>query len=376
MNSIVLAYKATDKDKKLDAEQVKHQFAVEKLHFNLWASCFQSETHTPVLDVGLQLNDVFCAETLEMVLPFSLEKKDIKDLCGTIANTKNLCSAVFNEPYKMREGRTKIHIASREGDSKTPELYLYTLDINHDLTLTPDNYNKIPHTILSFNLKNILSQAAEGTPEYNATYYLRFRISSPSLSACVSDFTTPNRSFETLVKTTSSIELRLNDTRSMDESLEQKFSDKMAPVGVVHFLLLTKIDVDVDINGTDFKSKRLLEKDIWKNYLPDDIESNSVNGIIAYHFKKEPKDKEMMPRDIGSWEFFTKISTGICTGKTIFSYAVIVCILGALGSLVASILTYALEVVCPCCGELAANIFVCLLLSGYLYCNIRKKLRP
>lgn len=330
MDSFALAYVSAN-----GAEE-KDKFSI-KVNINLWTQCGWKDD-CPVLDIGLLVSKVSMAEKIRLYIPFPIDTQNLSDLCGCLSKNTDLLGAVFNEPYTStaRSGEVKKTDVLEGKDRKT-KFTLYNLDFtSKDVELS---CYKDKGTFLDFNIKNIVGSS--NTAGSCDEYYFRFRIESPVLKKCVREYQAPNRYFETLVNSTYMIDMRFNNTRSMDQSLVQVLTAQngwmLASINSLHFLLMTKVDVDVD---KDFDSARVLEEEIWNDYvnLPKQngdksseaqMESRTTEDIIAYHTSVKGKEKQdgSGKENIGSWEFFTKIKTGRCNGNTIVPYLVLLILL-------------------------------------------------
>ena len=306
LDSFALAYVPSN-DKNDENNANKEHFSV-KVNINLWTQCGWDD-ETPVLDIGLMLSHLSDAKKIRLYLPFQVEKEDLEDLCECLSKDANLLGAVFNEPYS-----------------------------SNDVKLIPYKENK--GTYLEFDPYFIKGTTNDVSCDQ---YYLRFRIRTPLLKECVREYKAPNRYFETLVNSTYMVDIRFNNTRSMERSLVQEMTAQdgwsLAPINGLHFLLMTKVDVDVDAN---FGSSRVLEKDIWDKYVNlSDKEKRKTEDIIAYHSSKKLQKDAMSVNekgDIGSWEFFTRLKAGKCGPITIIPYALLLILLNVISNLTFNIL--------------------------------------
>lgn len=314
LESFALAYVPSNDE---NGENNEHFFV--KVNINLWTQCGWND-ETPVLDIGLMLSHLSDAKKIRLYLPFQVEKENFEDLCECLSKDANLLGAVFNEPYTSTDITTTKRAAVTKGLSKAPEFILYKLDFSSADDVKVSSYKNGKGTFLDFDPQVI----RDPSKEYSCDkYYLRFRIQSNVLTDCVREYQAPNRYFETLVNSTYMIDMRFNNTRSMDLSLVQQLNQNdyhLAPIEGLHFLLMAKVDVDVDTNGA-LTSSRVLEKDIWNSYVNLKADENrATEDIIAYHSSKKAGGNA---NDIGSWEFFTRLKTGRCSKNTIIPYLVL-----------------------------------------------------
>lgn len=341
MDSFALAYVSAN-----GAETEREKFSI-KVNINLWTQCGWKDD-CPVLDIGLMASNVSLVKKIRLYIPFPIEKENLSDLCECLSGNTDLLGAVFNEPYTSaaRSGEMKKTDVLEGKDRKT-KFTLYSLDFaSNDVELS----HKQKGVFLDFNIGNIIGSSS--AVDFCDEYYFRFRIESPELKNCVREYQAPNRYFETLVNSTYMVDMRFNNTRSLDHSLVQELTAQngwmLAPINSLHFLLMAKVDVDVE---KDFDSARVLEEKIWNGYvnLPKksrekstevQTELRTTEDIVAYHKSVKGKDKAdgSGKENIGSWEFFTKIKTGRCNGKTIIPYLLLLILLNIASNFASNIL--------------------------------------
>lgn len=337
MDSFALAYIPAK-------EEIDYDFSI-KVNINLWTQCGWGNDE-PVLDIGLMVSKISSSAQVRVYIPFTIQKKNLTDLCECLSMDADLLGAVFNEPYTsadVPEQKKKAEVF--EGKSKKTKFILYKLDFSceNDVKLSPYKKDKqTKGTFLDFNTKNIVGNIENGDCD---TYYLRFRIQSSELKKCVREYEAPNRYFETLVNSTYMVDIRFNNTRSMDRSLVQELTTQngwsLAPINGLHFLLMTKVDVDV---SNDFNSSRVLEKETWNKYVNPNKEGRTTEDIIAYHSSKKfilPQQMisdEHVVQDIGSWEFFTRVKAGHCNAKTIIPYVILLVLFNVASNIVFNML--------------------------------------
>lgn len=373
LDSFALAYVSAD-----GVEGEKDGFSI-KVNINLWTQCGWKDKW-PVLDIGLMVSRISLAQTIRLYIPFCVNTCDFSDLCECLSKDSDLLGAVFNEPYTAKDRSGEVKKADVfKGNEPTLKFTLYELDFcSNDIELS---HYKEKGTFLNFNIGNIIgSSNADGSSD---KYYFRFRIESDELKKCVREYQAPNRYFETLVNSTYMVDMRFNNTRSMEQSLVQMLTAQdgysLVPINSLHFLLMTKVDVDVD---KDFKSARVLEEKIWNNYVnitkqndskstETSIELRTTEDIIAYHASVKGKDTEdgSGKENIGSWEFFTKLKTGRCNGQTIITYLILLILLNMSSNFASNILLSLTQFNLRTIG---VQVFVLFVIAGICFGMLRK----
>ena len=335
MDSFALAHIPSSNE--MDAD-----FSV-KVNINLWTQCGWGNDD-PVLDIGLLISKLSAAQTIRLYIPFPVKKNELVDLCECLSRDAELLGAVFNEPYTSADIPTQTKKTEVfEAKTKNTIFILYKVDFSsdNDVVLVQYKNGPIEGTFLDFKAENILGSSQNIECD---NYYIRFRIQSSELRKCVREYVAPNRYFETLVNSTYMVEMRFNNTRSMDRSLVQKLTNQgnwsLTPINGMHFLLMTKVDVDV---SNDFGSSRVLERKTWDKYVNLNSEGRPTEDIIGYHSSKKAKPEQAADgntgvKDIGSWEFFTRIKTGHCNTWTIVPYVFLLILFNVLSNLVFNII--------------------------------------
>ncbi|CEO12030.1 Uncharacterised protein [[Clostridium] sordellii] len=128
------------------------------------------------------------------------------------------------------------------------------------------------------------------------------------------------------------IDFRLNDIRSCHEEIREEFNKGYKfNILAVHYLVLRDAN-DIIIHCEDKISSRMLEKNLWGDYI-----KGADNDIIAYHIKKKKiKDTDEYIQDFSSLIRFQYKKTNI---KVIGIYIVVILGLGALGGVVGNLIS-------------------------------------
>ena len=297
------------------------------MNFNLWCQC--NWNCNPYLDIGFKIKNLQHAKTLYFFIPFAIKDEEkthfLEDLGCKFTQTE-LVDAVFNESYATTIAANKktieVNSINSSSGEKKDHFYIYQLDIAHDLRLE----SFADGTIIVIETENI-TRSNEGE---NAVYYLRFRIKNHSLDFLIHQYTSRHSALQSLFNTTHMIDFRFHNVRSLHKTLIERFNKedtKVVAVTALHFLLMTKAYIDVDINNSGFKGIRKIEKDVWKNY----VDEKDTIDLLAYHIAQKPKEGEEF---VASSELFAKFRVE----RSILGWYLLITIgLGALGSIVASI---------------------------------------
>lgn len=234
---------------------------------------------------------------LSVFVPFSVDKNSIYDLGGELRE-RELCCAIFNENCKIensKEKRLSIDIADEK-------IEVFILDIKNDITFD----SRYEGTILEISI-----------PDFLENWYVRFRLDMPNLKNQFSQKFTPKGSFYQSVRSSiEAIDFRLNIKRGMNASLLDEKSEKFPVIKKCHFFLMCENDEDLNFSNIKDNGARLLEAEVWKNYLNNTLKHHKK--FCAYHWKQiDNKD---------GFDIFMKIKYSSSNLKTIIIYFIVISI--------------------------------------------------
>lgn len=245
------------------------------VHINLWDKRQLSEEKY-CFDFGLLLEDINHIENVFLYVPFNIDKTQIKDL-GTVISNNKLVNAIFNESFTTTDGQPKRLVVNGNGNKDS--FVIYDLDVENQIELSSCKRNTSdPGTIIKIKVNDII-------PTNIFRYYFRIRIEVDCEDVyLINDEIKGTSIFSNEFTNTEVIDFRLNDIRSCSENLREQF-DKGNRFNIlaVHYLILRNAD-DIIIHYGEQISSRMLENDLWKDYI-----EGANNNIIAYHIKKKSK---------------------------------------------------------------------------------------
>ena len=322
--------------------KVKNSVEKEKrvsaiMNFNLWCECNWGAKSC--LDVGFKISNLQYADELYFFIPFEITENEkgecIQDLGCKLKETE-LVDAIFNERHSTTlEGNSKTIRVERLEDNRPSNdddtFYVYQLDVIHDIELE----NFAEGTILKIKTDSISRSVNLKNPDF----YLRFRIRNHALSNLIHKYATPKSSVQNLFNETYMIDFRFHNIRSLNKTLIERFEQpdtEIVGITALHFLLMTKAYIDVNINQKNVKSIRKIEHGVWKNY----VDGKDTEDLLAYHFADKAKQADERTGDetlsfLPSSEFFAKFRVE----KSVFwKYLLFTLSLGVLGSIVGTII--------------------------------------
>ncbi|TYA14694.1 hypothetical protein FRY98_03150 [Paenibacillus faecis] len=280
-------------------------------------------------DFGFLIESIEGIEDIFLYVPFPIKKEQIKDL-GTIISNNQLVNAIFNENFTTTDGEPKRLTVN--GTKDKPPFTIYSLEIESQIEISncirSGNTDK-PGTILKIRIGNI-------SPGSKARYYFRIRIQAQKKDiALINDQIKGISIFSNQFTNTEIIDFRLNDIRSCGEELREQFNKGLKfNLLAVHYLILRSAD-DLIIHYGESINSRMLENDLWKDY----IDSVPTNNIIAYHIKKKANktnsDNSGMPKYeyLEGFSDLTRFQYQKSSWLILLLYTIFIIIFGAAGGI-------------------------------------------
>lgn len=238
-------------------------------------------------------------------MPFFIKKDDVKDLGWRISNN-SLINAIFNEDYSVTDGIPKHFIVQdkKKSDSsidddnatsneKEERFIVYALNDTTEINIEaccrekskPDisNKEKLSNgSIIEINTKKLLENATDLANRIKKYYFrIRVKVNKQLLNFMTKEIETVNP-FKEDLETIELMDFRINDIRSCCNEVRDRFNiGGKFLVNSIHFLAMRQVNQRVTSDGHAYNC-RLLEKDIWNNYI-----DNLNDNFIAYHFKEK-----------------------------------------------------------------------------------------
>ena len=125
------------------------------------------------------------------------------------------------------------------------------------------------------------------------------------------------------------LDFRLNEARSLPRAVENLMrAAPRVPHKLVAFLTAVPVQSDVTTSSIETHKMRLLEHDLWNEYVPSGI----PQGMMVYHWRGDAAKAE----GIEDFSAFVKMETRLSSRKMLFVYLLLAFCFGVLGNLVAS----------------------------------------
>ena len=262
----------------------KSEQVTADVHVNLIESTKREKWY---IDFGIKVHDIQDVSKICLFCPFYIRNtEDIHDLVK-VMNTR-LLKALFNENLTVVEGfakRRKVSFFSPDEDKKP--FLLYELDKNNELELKYICDDDGTGTIITIDTEDILKAAQDSPAKECTQYYFRFRIGIPDMGSEWINHEIEGVAVASCNFTkTEIIDFRLNNIRSIgDNAQDEIHKGNKFKLKSVHLLILKRAK-DLLMYPSESPSTRMLEAELWHDYLKLGDGTN-INDLVAYHFKKK-----------------------------------------------------------------------------------------
>lgn len=315
--------------------EIKVPKNIIELHINYWSIESKEKFHYLDIGVKLTLNNNYW-ESINFFFPFDLQIKDYMDNLGeTICSRDELLELIFNEKLKSTaEGQNYKDVIFEDEQKDSLRIYKELDIVNGEDTVELISNNDGTSRLV-FSKKLIKSF---DTDLSNIHHYFRFRLrlNTENVKKLSQNYDPQDRLVLSRFEKTEIIDFRLNELRDLPGSVCNVLN-KDYMLKQIHFFLIRDIHDELKLAHADYKRCRLLEKEVWKEYL---VFSNKdlvlPSQMLIYHFC-EGKEKDGIYPHIERFNAFAKFARVKVTIPSLFVFLFSVILLGAIGSVVATI---------------------------------------
>ncbi len=291
------------------------------------------------LDIGIKIKEINNVSSINLFVPFQLEKCDICDLGETISNNQNLLTAIFNErngvDRQPNKSLVKITLFKESCQSVNESFLIFNADEINDIITSPHQQGnqknpKTIGTIIKIKTNNINIDS-----EINIPVYFRIRIkflSSKILDKILhedkqKDFWLQSsiahedkqKDFwlQSSIAKKQFIDFRFNEKRNLPKTIQNEYAGKFLHITKIHFFLIREFADELVISDPKLSGYRVLEKDIWLEY-------------VNVHRNKKSQD---------NFTLSIQFSFQVSSKRKIFNFLIITLIIGAIGGVGGNYLT-------------------------------------
>lgn len=355
MRSFAVWYKKIKKEEKENVDL--------DIHINLWRN---KKNNIFTFDFGLMVSNIKNIEDIHIYIPFKIDK--IEDLGIKLKKNTNLINAIFNEVCSS-DGSYPSRIKVEKKDEEKDPFMIYLLHKeDYKIDIIENDQNK-QGSILKLNVKDILSDDEDLKEEAKKIkqYYFRIRFEqSAEEIGMIKDQESEKSVYSNMFKKIEIIDFRINDERTWSEIIKEKFCrGSKFKIKAVHYLLLRDANDEFIYFDGNINS-RLLENEIWKDYI-----SFNDKDIIAYHISKKI-DKDGDKEEIENFICLTRFKFISESILLLFYYVLFVIFLAVIANAIYSELLYYLGPKDSSIVHLNTNLFV--LALGIVICIIIHRL--
>jgi hypothetical protein len=307
------------------------------VHFNYWHIKSQKNIKNNIsdfFDIGVMAHSFSCLVDISIYLPLHLESGTVEDL-GPLFSNPTTASGIFNESLSATKPANGVYITLQNGATTFARVHVFGKDqknkINsEELTITAEGSG----TLLVITRAAIVNASID--LDDRSPIYFRIRFKVPQV-----DGTPFSRTIVPLdswllssYENTEFLDFRLNEVRNLPQSITQKMK-KLGGVPIVRIDCLVVVGESADVSGgVESNKKRLLESELWQEYINSAGPFLLSDGMVIHHWKKVSPDQTIC---IGDFSAFIKLKLRRAGRSLVWRYLAVVALIGCLGSLLASV---------------------------------------
>lgn len=271
---------------------------IDELHINFW--CTRNPTIN-CIDFGLKFS---CTEgelgdsSLNIFIPFPINKDRIKDLSVNMDANKDLVSAIFNDHISVISNVKTKHVVYNLASNINAPLALNTsLDFN-DFDGRYDDRVKVTvnheFTKISFKLSkcvidNDLLENISNKEELK--YYIRLRLdklTQEEINILVHKTESSDKYLKPFKDELVVIDFRVNELRVLPKDVRISLANACAcPMKYHLFVIRDETDeYQLSHSGNSYKKCRILEGETWQKYFEGNTFKKEQSSMI-YHWEKD-----------------------------------------------------------------------------------------
>jgi len=292
--------------KKDDKEKIDIQIDI-----NIWASNNKNSLrYKDYIEFGIKIVDnPNLVKNINIYLPYQISIKDIEDIVPKLKCIDTL-NALFNEKMNIKTLETSgLYSVNSVNNSK--KFIASTTYINRD-------------DIKSIVGGGCIIQLKIPTIDKDEPINLYKRIRINKIDGIISRYSENNFFVDGLFKEMRIIEINVNSIRRLPQVLIDKINFECINIKKINLYLMADISANMVFCSKDIKNSRILEEDIWNNYL--NIESSEgLNKIVAYRWLEDNNDNGE-EKNIDNYGLFVKMSL-VTKGKIIIIAIILIIIL-------------------------------------------------
>jgi len=256
-----------------------------ELDINLWIS----DERKHYIEFGIRIKKPEKINKVNLFLPYKISKKDVENMVEELVSP-DLANALFYDNMTVSGGNGKLCTITGEKVHKDFDYYFYDDD---DIDVS---YREPDGSIISLEVSDI-----GGSEEL----YCRIRVNE--VDGILRNFSKNVSFLEGLLKDLVTIEISVNSIRKLPRRVVNHISNNIN-LKSINMFLMSDISTEIIFHSHDIKSSRILEDDIWNNYLrlvnnksrlrclfPD----KKIYKAVAYQWKAKAEELTEEEKDSG-----------------------------------------------------------------------------
>lgn len=323
----------SDSDEPKNSDEHKNKV---ELHINYWS--LEAKQACNYLDIGLRLN-LFRYKELKSInfyFPFKMEKENYMGNLGNVICSKDeLIELIFNEKLKSSSDGVNYKDIRFLGDEDKGLRVYKELEIGDD----PNDVKFIVNEDSESTKVSIPKAIIKHEESDDLYHYFRFRLklSSKQVRILSQNYEPEDRLVVSKFEKIEVIDFRLNELRDLPATICNHLNNNFI-LEQIHLFIIRDIHDELKLSHDKYKRCRLLEKEVWNEYLHFKTEKAALpTQMLIYHFDKKDKNGENEFNHIDRFNAFAKFVRVKVTFVNILAFVFSVIILGSLGSLIATV---------------------------------------
>lgn len=273
-------------------------------------------------------------ECIKIYVPIAIKNSEIQDL-GKQFTSIDIAQGIFNETLSCKLSANGRCVELLEGKSVYCQVHIFSTDGSgideEELSLRAQGSG----TLVTITRKALRSLASETTDSHAGYFRLRVKPEDPLKEPFLTIINPKDHSWNSGFNVIEYIDCRVNEARTLPKSVEAAFQaagNGVASTKLIAFLAVVPVTSAITSSHTEWHKSRILEQEIWKNYVPQGLNE----AMVVYHWKKTFSC--IKERRFVSFSAFVKMQTRKSGTSTIVIYLVLAFVLGTLASVFGSIL--------------------------------------
>jgi hypothetical protein len=301
-----------------------------EFHVNLWH--FANKKRTDFFEIGILTDEPRALSAIKIYVPFSLTGRDIQDLGPEFAST-DLAQGIFNETLASTRPPNGKCVELKIENLVYCNVHIFSPDgaiiDSEELSLKPQDGG----TLLTITQQALTTLARQSEGANRGYFRIRISPKTKGDRPFMTVIRPKDRAWNSGFDVIEYIDCRINEARTLPKSVETAAAG--APYGVaatsrVVFLAVVPVVSSVTSSHAAWHKSRLLENEIWQDYVPEGLE----DGMVVYHWRKEFVGDTTKP--LHGFSVFVKMQIRKSGLLIISLYLAMAFLLGVIGSMTAS----------------------------------------